>query len=517
MITDIEKALNQLKPVEETLLVCYGPRGRAALIQQSLQQVMLTKDCMSILSSIQIARNHVYNLIVNSLRAYSRDSGDHCKTYFLYATCLLKVILPDMHVRRVLNRTSLACLADRIDQEWTSYAASEYLIKIDKSTPQLDQYLDSLCVLHDLDNFNKHLASVSIDLVKQIIRSRMSLHSVLDNLNMITFYSEGRHLDESKFFCNGFLVDKKLWIDKLDARKERIKLVFVVKEDKSQLTPARIELTKSFDMKSQFSGKFLMSSHSISFASTFLAELKANKIDLVISEGGMNEIQKSQLSSIGCSLISYLERDYIDYLCATIQKLPLEPNESITDSNVIEAKSVQTIEKDKMYFIELTEGSGYQLASIRFCSSTKLNYDQFRIYCRKVIKTWLSLLNGKSLALLKCGYFEYKMSRFFDQIHQNLEFSEDERQLFGAIKKSLANFSLRVSDGPNEKRMFIRNSDQELETYLKSVEFYEPYELKARCFIESLSLVQTIAKIDRVIPTSKLNRLDLNKNDDDSD
>lgn len=537
---NLNKFIKDLKQIESIFLKCYGKYGKSALVQSSLSSDCepsfgLTNDGIKILNCMSFSDNHLLVLLVETIRKHSGSCGDNCKTLFIYVVTMLEVLfnvnnqfsnLIDcdeiISTFRTLNSTEVY---EEFLDEWMK--EDEQLTKIETKENFLS-ILPNVCVLNDLNNYNRQLSSIAVQLATSLIKSCLyteeiesNLRELLDDLDFILVYSDKFSLDESKLFKNGFIIESAK-LNMVHNGKAN-GLFLVLNEHNVNKTNTQIEI------KSNLNESILNSFYSEKvnyFSKDFLDKLKANNIKIIFTTGCLNDLQKSQLNSIDVAPVSYLDKGLVEFLCKKIGIQPIEidsihddhkqiDNYDALKANLFCLESVLNIESDKINFFSLSKI--INLNYVYFCSPIKSNYTQFKLYLIKLIKTFLNGFQNINLVSA------YDNKNNGNKINNNLLLIKCSKFEEIAIKL-IESLCFNYSNLKNKSKFIIYNYlskcfrllDSKLNNNKRANEIlYEPFNLKLNCFIKSLLFVQNIIKIDNVY-SSKI-RITNSKTDQDSD
>ena len=529
----MKRFLNDLDVVEQVLIKCHGKNGKTALIQSTSTErepskyynVLLVNDCMSILNSIRLPQNYIYNLILKAIVNFNNSNGDNCKAYYVYTLTFLRALMSKQinsdEIQVIINKSSIRIIDELFTKKWKqvlSEAKDENFVFVN-SFDKLTNNLNSICCMNDLKSFNRILSTISVDLFKKTLEMywygtinsekdfreqiRLTLRVIEKDLFHMIVYSDHLNIEETRLLKNGFLCKSK--VDLELENKTNYSAIFILQSPSiSCKDDIVVNLKQSFNLKKSFQEKLYSSEGSkISFSKNFLGELTKNRIDLVLVEGGLSEIKKSQLHSIKCLLLEHLDRDYIHHLLAKLNKFPINST-SINElninetNNVFEIESIRILEKDKICFLQLpTSMECLNIASIYFCSSTKINFSLFKSFFIKAVKTLKNLFEDNTEnILIKSSLFEFYSISIINHIKNNAMNLEDKilweffKIVFIEIFSKLNRIKTFNIGDNHEDQVFL--------TIFKNIYTYEPFQMKMKLFLETFNLVKTISRITEI-------------------
>lgn len=460
----------EIRPIERALLTCYGKDGKCALIKLTESgEYVLTHDGTQLLNSMRLD-NHLYALQVKAINRHAQCYGDNAKLLFLYMNESLRLL--DDEARAGLRVVSISAVIDRVRVDLSKQKHLHKFVEVTNDN-FVELACGKMCVLSDLKKFNKTLCllanEIIINLVNVYLRNnniQRALRSMMDDFKFTLVYSNGNVIQNSKIFHGGFLLDSKM---NGSFGNQRFKAIFVAKSEAA--SQATIDI-KSLDI-------FVDIQRLNFFPKEFLNSLSSNEVNFVFFEGSMNEFKQQSLRSLNCCFVSYLSRDFIEFMCRKLNLSPVYEDE-LFNSKVIDLKaslfeisSVDLVEKD-VYYYRLEH---VDISFVYICSPVRAVFSQFRNHIYKVIKTVLSLFENEQALAVECNKFEAIMAKMF----ADFEYGEQNGHL-----KAVYRFLKRFLESMNSKLNYSK------------CELYEPLNLKVSVFCECLAFVKTIAKIDYI-------------------
>lgn len=516
MNINLVKYLKDLNLIENAMLKTHGKNGKTALIQSvdkntSIKSFMTTNDGSCLLNSMQFTENQILKLVSNSVKNHSTINGDNCKILFIYLfniiDCLnsYKDLGEKEKIIQIIRTQSITEIYEIITENITNSNNKDLFIKISNKNEFLDN-LSSLCVFYDLNNLNKILSDISygltIELIKNFIQNvndlkmlKEILHFILDNMNSIIIFSDHYLLTKSNVYSDGFYIDKRFILKNYDFKSKQ-KGVFLIKaiadanSNKSN-TFVRIDSNLSEDLI-----KYLHIGNEQQFSSEFLADLKSNDVNIMFTSGSLTDRQKSQLNSIKCSLVSYLDIDYINFICTRYDLEPIylsETKDKLIDlKNLIQINEIISLDNEQLFYIKLMNANSMKLFSfIHFCSPVKMFYHQFKIYFQKVIKTILNIDFESNYSLIRCELFESITAKTCADLANTGNNN-------GVVYKFL-NYFFETLMFKFDKGAYLNRRDYLMKHKLDTstdVMLYEPFMLKLKCLFEALNMLKHILKLD---------------------
>ena len=532
MNVNFTKYLKDLSLIEKVLLTTYGPNGKTALVQSinkhtSVKSFMSTNDGSCLLNSMEFTDNQILKIISNSIRNHSNTNGDNCKSLFIYCFNLLNSLATYRDIDELKQITSflrienLFKVYNQLNSKWNE---KNLLVKIETKAHFLD-YLPSMAVLQDLKSLNNILSDISADLIVNLITYytaesiclkdiKNKLHFLADHFDSLVFYSEKYPITNSKLYTDGFYMNRRFNLKHFDVLNSSIKAIFLIKstDEYNSKSNTFVKIDSSLE-DNVF--KYLTIGNDMSFSTQFITSLKQNNISLILLSGSLTEMQKSQLNSIKCSLISYIDNDYMTFLCDCYSINAIYLNEcnlvDLSDRKyVIDINFVENLDSEQLFYFKVVS-SVKQLAFINFCSPVKMFFHQFKTFFLKCMKTLLTIFDSN--LILKCNYFETVSAEICKDIELNSCKQTNERFFY----KFLFNL-FECLDFKFQKIFYLNNRDFLLSrNKLNELNLFEPFDLKLKCFNEALSIVQHILKIDSICYVKKVIIKGAKIDDSDSD
>jgi hypothetical protein len=520
------KYLDDLSLIERVMLKTYGENGKTALIQSvnkntSISSFMSTNDGSCLLNSMEFTDNQLLKIISNTVKNHSNQNGDNCKSLFIYCYNLLNNLTTyrntneKSQVVNYLRVESISRIYELLHAKWINN--KKFLFKISTSAEFLD-YLPSMSVLYDLKNLNPILSGISSDLVLKLIiyflektdnllEAKEKLIFIADHLEEIVIFSEKYLLSKSNFYSDGFYIDRRFNIGSISSLNEsNIKAIFLIRQVNESSSKSNTFVSIDCDLAENIF-KYFHVGNEQQFPDDFLNSLKQNDIRLVLACGYLTEMQKSQLNSIRCSLISYIDVDYVNFICSNYGFNPVfmsECDKVSLNEHVIQIESVENLDDEQLFYLKLhTCHSTSKMGFIQFCSPVKMFFHQFKIYFHKVVKTLLIILETSHL-ILKWNRFERVSAKLCKHLAEANDCSDGERMFFKFLNvffESLE-FKFQKCNFLNDREYLLsvqtkKDNDINEKENEESV-FYEPFDLKLKCLMQSLNVAQHALKIDSV-------------------
>ena len=539
------KCLNDMGLIEKVMLKTYGKNGKTALIQSlnkntSISSFMTTNDGSCLLNSMEFTDNQLLQIIANSIRNHSKLNGDNCKSLFVYCFTLLNSLTThresddNRHIVDFLRFESIARIHETLLSKWNGH---ESLLKISTINEFL-VYLPSMSVLYDLKNLNQMLSEISSNLAIKLItyyveksnslsEAKEQLLFVSDHLEAIVFYSEKYSLTKSNFYPDGFYIDRRFNLGSLNSfSPSKIKAIFLIRQLNDSNPKSNTFVSIDSHLKENIF-KFIHVGNEQQFPVEFVNNLKLNGVNLMLACGYLTEMQKSQLKTIGCSLISYIDVDYVNFICSSYGFKPVYMSEcdrvELNQRHLIHVDCIENLDNEQLFYLKLDPSHlQTRLAFIQFCSPVKMFFHQFKIYFHKVVKTLLIVFESSQM-VLKCNRFETVTADFCKQLATAAasDCSARERIFFKFLNSLFETLKFKF-----QKSSFVNQRDYLLSLQVKSqdiddaneeddFDFFEPFDLKLKCIMESLNIAHHALKIDSVCHIKKsIKSLNLNSDSD---
>lgn len=520
--------LNESKLIEKALFKCYGPNGKSALVQTSHDETFssyfLSNDCSIMLESLNVKNNRLLILLFDLVKSHSKIYGDNCKTLFFYVINALDLLLSSSSVIKdqqdkiaALRSTNMFTVYEAVANEWNANYSN---VKIIENKSELLEHLKSICVMRDLNGFNRSLNKLCSSFLTRLIQIYTEdaqlenipeiLGELLNDLDHTIVYSDRFSLDESKLCENGFILNLPFVLNNWKQLDDIKRVIILLKEQASECHANEITIEIKNSLEENLN-KAHYAERTTFFPSDFLNELKANRIDLILMNSCLTELQKAQLNSLNISLISYLDYDFLQFLANKLDIQPIQlaelcenKSKRINDdqNNIIHLESVENLDQtNTTNYFRLNKSNkprSKRISFIYFCSPIKFVYHQFKTHLRKVVRTFANSLLSKSannvcVRLVKAGSFEIQSFKFKHQLVQNNSNSTPNGNLF-LIQNFLFNLFLKFSQKYSNCAITSTNQEQ---SKMEDVE-YELLDLKLNTFMEFLYFIQNFFKIDEI-------------------
>lgn len=219
--------------------------------------------------------------------------------------------------------------------------------------------LPNLTVLYDLKNSNEVLSNTSSNLIIALLNYLCSdldtevteiIHESLVNFETCFYFSCNQSLSGSRVLTDGFLVDRRFVLKQANLHDGPIRVVLLQK--------LNIDATKSNDivriesnLQSSVFG-CLNSGTDVIFSREFLDGLKLNNIRVILTSEVISDVKKAQLNSIGCSLVSFIDYKFIEFLSNSLKVKTLTSRsfrEEIKASCFV-VSGIESLENEKLLY-----------------------------------------------------------------------------------------------------------------------------------------------------------------------
>jgi hypothetical protein len=535
--------LNESKLLEKALFKCYGRNGKSALVQTShddtFSSYFLSNDGAVILESLNMRRNRLLILLLDLIKSHSKIYGDNCKTLFFYVINALDLLLSSSSAIKdrqdtiaALRNTNMCAVYEKMSEEWNKKGSN---VKLIENKSDIFKHLNSLSVMRDLNGFNRNLNEMCSSFLTRLIQIYMEneqfetiqdvFRELLNDLDHIVIYSDRSSLDESKLCENGFVLNLPFVLKNWKQFDDIRRVIIIIKEKANEQHANEITIEINDKLEENLN-RISYAERTTFFPNTFLDDLKANQINLILMNSYLTDLQKAQLNSINISLISYLDYDFLLFL---VNKLNIQPiwlaelsknnlNQISDDSNnVIHLESFENLDQSSAtnYYFKINKSiksSSNSISFIYFCSPIKFVFHQFKTHMRKVLRTLANNMFEISkrrlcVRLLKSGSFEMQSLQMVQTLIQSESSSIKSDNLL-LIQNFLYNFFVKFC--LKHSHCSITKNGQE-HSSIEDAE-YEFLDLKLNLFMEFLYFVQNFLKIDEIhYHSSNANNIQMKK------
>ena len=521
---NFEENLKELKIIERLMLSAYGPKGKTILIQScnknsSINSFTMSKDGFNILNSMQFSDNHLLKLILNSVKSHSNINGDNSKTFFVYILTGLLALTRNKNssidfnqIQCYLRFTSVEKLLSNLFTEFDANYLNQSTDDI--KTFSLNEILNDLCVTNDVSKSNKLFKDLGISLCVDFVQNYIenteysqipdNLKTIFDDLDNCLIHSDKNLMGASRVLSNGFLIDRKYSLNNL--RDKPIRAIFIENNPSNERTSNEFLSINSSLSETLYDSIFYRKK--TFFSETFIEALSNKNINLIFLSGSFNELQMAQLNSAEISLISFIDKNLFDFICFKLGKFYInfqrdeDMDENNIEKNSLKIESYEKIENEDLYFFKVRKDLIFsKLAFVYFTCPIKFLFNQFKCYIMKVVKTLLNLFdNSYGKYLIKYSQFETISQKIIQKLEkETLEINE---RFFYKFMDSF--FKSLIQKFKRQENLCLKNVPNILQTKIPSNNFnYEPLSLKVKCLIQSLSIIQSILKIENIYYINK--------------
>lgn len=372
-----------------------------------------------------------------------------------------------------------------------------------------------------MNSFNSNLSQICFEIIVKFLNFKLNdpkiefknleniLRSIEQEFDEILFYNDRLELEKCKIYTQGFLLDIRFTLNYINQAKE-IRALFLLKETQFQKEDITFELKSNVSNKIN---KILALDSSTHFSAEFLSQLKKHKINLLFCQGNIEEFKKSQLSFLKCSLICYLEKSKIEYLTEKLKIKPLYEKEFlISEENILEIDRIESIADSENLNYFKVNCLETRISSILFCSPIKINFSNFKIYFLKCLKSLLNLLTDG--LILKCSFFELNSIKICKNLQIKFKDSLEDFVLWKYLESLFEILLFKLENFKTLKELHEFDQKKNLE----SIEFFDVFQIKFKCLLQSLHFSQSILNIDSIcfVKSIELCNLKLESDDDDS-
>ena len=489
----------QLYELENIFYSCYSTNKKFALIKTNKKsKTIVTNDSSIIINTLQL-NDPIVRYTINLINQHSNQYGDNTKLFYFYICEFIRHIKSNKHVYPLFRFISLNDIYEFIQNEFansitatTCDTKSVYKLKLNEI---VEVYLSRFNVFNHL-NYSNEVNCVINSLIQELIKiyykkiipssNGLLFNSILNDLNHILLFTiKSNKINDSNLYNNGFLINRKFVLNNLNRQHELIKAIVLVKNSTDTDVDSKVEYKLKLDdfklNNSQFNSKL---------SQNLIDYIQLNKINLILTPNSLNEWEKSQLNKVNCSLVSYIDENYMKFLCNKLNlyeiasTAKLNDQESIAiDNYLINIESYEYINNDdSLIFFKLADDRHDNnccknpLAFIHFYLPIECMEEQIKTYFIKILKT-LKLLEDNENIIIENFMFESLLCSFLDKHTQTNELYKHLKQIIFNLNRKLSKFT----------------SKNELNNSL------EPLELKLRCLMGTLKYVKCLINTENII------------------
>ena len=510
---EFKEALKELFNIERILETCFTnynslnhEQKSTTLIKSSGEQnnkFLITNDAIVILNTLNIENKILKNYIYKFINQHSRFYGDNCKIFYFYLCEFLRYLLKSNSISdgkyvkyRLLNLRELYESINKsfINQPRECFAIENFncveeVLEENRKILNTNARRTSLSVLNDLKIEQTFKVKLNLLIIEVVQNAKGDINGVIADLkNCLYFTKLCSNSNDVKAYKNGFLINRKFQLNNLN--RQSYNAVFLDNELIFHLNENLTITNNSLESLANFS---LFQSQD-TFREAFIENIKKFNINIILTIKSLNDWQKSQLNRLNCSLVSYLDEEYVDYVCLKLGINKIANGEDFIEKNVISLDRIELIldqNHEILYYFRLTKPySSLFFAHINvFLESFK---EQIKSHYLKVLRI-VRLLSSSTqrCKLIMCTKFEGLIWRKVDPSNA---FYNDFYEIFTTLD-----------------RKFNNNVDVEI--------CYEPFELKMRCFLGTLELLKQLFNLDEIVYVRSFkpinNKSHLNDEDED--
>ena len=480
---EFKEALKEIFEIEKVLETCFSnynqQRPSTALIKKAEEnKFLLTNDAITILNTLGIKNWLIKNYFFEYLNKHSSIYGDNCKVFYFYICEFLRfVVLKNEDEWTKYRLINLSALYESISKKSINHPSVRIVENLDEILDENREMLMNktdkakLSVLNDLKiekNFTTQLNLLIIDIIKNNLKD---LNNILDNSKHILYFTKSCSTsNEAKLYKNGFFINRNFQIKNLKNNKNGLfKAIFL---DNSLIFALNAESVTIRNSSLNVLANLSLFTNQNVFRENFIKNLQDLKIEIILTVKPLNDWQKSQLNRLNCSVVSYLDEEYVDYLCFKLGINKISSLDDFNEKNILNLNKIELIldkNHEILYFFQLDNlNSSLIFAHIDvFLDSFQ---QQIKSHYFKVIKTIRLLSQNKKL--INCSFFEeiFCLGEFdaLDELY------EDFFHVFKNLNKKF-----------NKNRI--------------NMTIYEPFELKMRCLFGTLELLKQLFSLDDIV------------------
>ena len=496
---EFKETLKQIYEIENVLETCFSNYNKSTITKSAIlksnesNKFLLTNDAITILNTLNIENKIIKNYFIKHLNQHSVNYGDNCKILYFYICEFLRFYFKTSKKieYRALNLYELygllnLCLSEpKYDSHFRNEVSLQCILDENNSIKNHKKF--HLSVFNDLkieSEFKLAINQVIIDLIKL---NNNQINSLIGDLKHVLYFTKScLNSNQVNLYRNGFYINKKFQINNIKCYNQPLNMIIL---DNSFIKHLNENFTIQSTSLEELANLSLFKNHD-TFKENFIQILVNLDINIILSAKSLNEWQKSQLNRIGCSLVSYLDEEYFDFLCLKLNLSKILDIDDINDKNIIKLSKIELVvdkNNEILYYCQLT-APVTPLLFVHidvFLDSFK---EQIRCHFLKALKTLrLSLNSTENRRLVLCCKFEEALCSVFKTINK------DFHEVFTKLNQKFYNIN---------------------DTKSTCLVIYEPLELKMRCFFMTLEFLKQLFNLDNIVYIS---RSEFIKNDTTSD
>ena len=165
------------------------------------------------------------------------------------------------------------------------------------------------------------------------------------------YFSNNQSLSGSRVLTDGFLVDKGFSLEQSNLNDSSIKVALLQKISVDSTRSNDIVRIESNLHSSVF--ECLNSGNDTVFTRDFLDGLKQNGVKVLLSSEMISDVKKAQLNSISCSLVSFIDYKFIEFLSNSLKVKTLTSrcsSDEINNESVFNVNGIERFGNEKLLY-----------------------------------------------------------------------------------------------------------------------------------------------------------------------
>ena len=326
------------KLVAETIRTSLGPRGMDKMLVDSMGDVVITNDGVTILKEMEV-EHPAAKMIVEIAKTQEEEVGDGTTTAVVIAGALLKkaeeLLDQDVHPTVITKGYSLAASkASEILKKISIRVKSDDVVTLTK--------LVKTCIASKASSSSKNLIDVIVKAVLRVVEG-----GKLDAENIKIQKKVGKSTDDSELI-DGFIIDKERVSSGMPSKVKdaRIALIAPALEIEKTETEAKINISSPDQLQSFLEQEERM-------IKGMVDKIIRTGANVVLCQRGMDDLAQHFLTKAGMLAIKNISSSDMTKLSKATGASVVKTLDDLTDKDLGNAKIVEEVKigNDNMVFI----------------------------------------------------------------------------------------------------------------------------------------------------------------------
>ncbi len=313
------------KLVAETVRTTLGPKGMDKMLVDSMGDIIVTNDGVTILEEMQI-EHPAAKMLVEVAKTQENEVGDGTTTAVIFAGELLKkaeeLIDKDVHPTVIIKGYRLAAKkAQQILNTIAQEGANEQILNAIAQTAMTGKGAEAA---------KEHLANITVQAVTQVMHNNQ-----VDRDDIKFEKKQGNSINETEL-VQGIVLDKEKVHNAMPSKVEQAKILLtdVALEVKSTETDAKIQITDPAQIQAFLSMEENM-------LKDMVEKIKASGATVVLAQKGIEDLVQHYLAKQGI------------FACRRVKKSDMEKLAKATGAKIV--ANLDEIKQDDMGFAQTVE------------------------------------------------------------------------------------------------------------------------------------------------------------------